>query len=1018
MQARVTLQSRKNGRSESSHPTPALAAAGSKLRIGTRTDPDEHKADTLATKALGERRVFESRMGADFAAVRIHADERADRAARAVHANAFALGRHLVFAREVYCPGEPAARCKLDGLTATFGLMPGLELSGGSARGVAERDPDSAEADHDFSRIPTYGTGDPEPPTGSFRRPISTGIRFTPGAVGGVSDGGEPLAGTARRRIESILGTRVGDVRIHHGRLAERAASAVGAPAFTVGQDIVFGGAARGAAQYARGSAAHRPSPQAEHLLAHEAAHAVQQSGAAASRFWGSSPMSLGRTRPGGAVERQADAAAMGLARPTPGAALAIAAAPPTAPTLTPSRSFKELFGEFEKARFGFDDTKTAALARQLAEASYDHSDLIEHGIEVVSWLQDHGERKLANSLLDKVRDAWMLRFVSAGSKLPTRNTLGLNSSDPSKLIVAGTNAAHAGEHQQAIDLLGVANEILSYYAFELTQERTKKLEQESIDQADVPEAERQGMAFPRMIARTQQYSSLQEIYDEMREIYGVYSAIEKEALAAGDTKGAAAARANSDKLHKRIKEKHTWGDTQTPGGISQEVLDPVEIAEVEHADTPKGPGLKLHGANSAETTITQLPGLPSPKEVGNNVQIQNLGALQSAVMAQTDFQAEIGRQPEIRKAFGNKPIDMNDTADRQKVWLIMYGVFKQSGGGGALGQLMALVGRYLKAYTIHTQYNVRDWGKNYLDSDMPTDLAGRAERDCGVYALTVAWDVYQTVKRGDAKLDVSFELTTMLEHVTLVIRDRSAGEYYVVNNDQVSRAHTGDPLTQVAPQYGAVRGLPYTVGPAATVELGSTKDSSKTFHDKTWEQYKGAVDWGLRTDIPPDVEALRKTDPAEFSKKVGELVQKRYKDFYRDQEIFDRNAKELDKDVDALAAAAGDMTKLAAALGPVTDKAAALAVLFTRLGPTAGIVAGSTKSQKVLPQKSQYLFTIEQGHTVHPIARAARAVLHLKALGGSATPKQDALVQFCQAIPIFKQQTDSYQAAGATGRF
>lgn len=76
---------------------------------------------------------------------------------------------------------------------------------------------------------------------------------------------------------------------------------------------------------------------------------------------------------------------------------------------------------------------------------------------------------------------------------------------------------------------------------------------------------------------------------------------------------------------------------------------------------------------------------------------------------------------------------------------------------------------------------------------------------------------MYQTVKRGDPKLDVTFDLTTMLEHVTLVITDKSAGEYYVVNNDQVSAPHRGDPLTQVAPQYGAVRGLPYAVGPAVT---------------------------------------------------------------------------------------------------------------------------------------------------------------------------------------------------------
>jgi hypothetical protein len=502
-----------------------------------------------------------------------------------------------------------------------------------------------------------------------------------------------------------------------------------------------------------------------------------------------------------------------------------------------------------------------------------------------------------------------------------------------------------------------------------------------------------------------------------MREIYGFYFVLEREALDAGDTKGAADARSRAAALHKEIKEKHTWGGVQTTGGISQEIFNPVEIAEVSYADTPKGPGITLHGANSAETDLTQLPGLPSPKEVGNNVQVQNLGALQGALMEQTDFQAEIGRQPEIRKAFGNEPIDLNDTTKRQRVWQIMYGVFQQS-GAGALGSLMALIGRYLKAFTIHTMYNVRDWGKSYLDSEMPTDLAGRAERDCGVYALTVAWDVYQTVKRGDPKLEVTFDLTTMLEHVTLVITDKSTGEFYVVNNDQVSPPQRGDPLAQVAPQYGAVRGLPYTVGPAVTVSLGSTKDPQKKFHDDAWTRYLASVDWGLKLDIPPDVAALEKSDPAAFSEKLREIQQKRYETFYREQEVFDREAKALDPLVTALGPVAGDAKKLEKALTPLVDQAGTLAVRFIRLGPSAGVVAGSKKSQAILPQQAQYLFTQEQGHSHHPIVRVALGILHLQALGGTLTPKQDALLKFCDNVPTFKQQMDAYRAAGAMGPF
>ncbi len=53
--------------------------------------------------------------------------------------------------------------------------------------------------------------------------------------------------------------------------------------------------------------------------------------------------------------------------------------------------------------------------------------------------------------------------------------------------------------------------------------------------------------------------------------------------------------------------------------------------------------------------------------------------------------------------------------------------------------------------------------------------------------------------------------------------------------------------------------------------------------------------------------------------------------------------------------------------------------------------------------------------------SRASRgpfAILHLRALGGTLRPKQDALVKFCAAVPMFKQQMDAYQAAGAMGQF
>jgi hypothetical protein len=838
-------------------------------------------------------------------------------------------------------------------------------------------------------------------------------IAIHPGAP--VPTGGGPLGGDLRTRMESRLGTRVGDVRLHHGPPAARAAGALGVPAFAVGPHVVLGPAAD------------------EHLLAHELAHTVQQAGAVAA------DASLPRTDPGGPEERQAEAAARGLERPTPGAPLALAAAPdaaagtagssPPGPAAAlpfpPSRRFGEIYPEFEKTRVMGKAADATVLAREAATAPYDMDDLLHHGIEVVDWLFDHGDTALAGRLLENVRSAWMIEFVSIGGQLPPKSTLTWSANDPGVLVHDGREAARAGNHALAFQLLGTANEILSFYALTMTEARIQQVleddeaEAELLKTKDDPVTQAALTVFPlrRSTRRSFQYGDIRAVLDTMREIYGVYSALEREALEAGDAAAAAAARSQSAALHAELKAKYSWGGTQAPG-LTREVLHPVEIAEVSYTDTPKGPGLTLHGANHAETDLTQLPGLPSPKEVGNNVQVQNLGALQDALMAQTELQAELAREPEVRKAFGNQPVDLNDTKARQRAWGIMYGVYAKA-GSAPLAALMALVGRYLKAYTIHTNYNVRDWGKSYLDTEMPTDLAGRAERDCGVYALTVAWDVYKTVKAGDPKLDVSFELTAMLEHVTLVIRDRKAGEHYMVNNDTVSGPHKGDPLEQVAPAYGAITGVPYTVGPAVTMGLGSTKDSPTKFHDDAWTRYKASADWGLHLDVPPDVLALKKTDPAAFGKRILEIQKARYEKFYQDQLAFDRGTKALDKRVDAeLLPVAGDTAKLAPAVETLTDAAGPLAVLFIQLGPSVGVDAGSAASAALLPKQAQYLFTLDQGHTVHPLARLARAVLRVQAQGGTPTAKEQALVKFCETVPQFKAQLDAYRAAGATGPF
>ena len=113
------------------------------------------------------------------------------------------------------------------------------------------------------------------------------------------STSGQPLPDHVRSRFEASLGTSLDTVRVHHGPESAVAARAVGARAYTVGQDIHFG----------EGEYAH-DDPFGLHLLAHEVAHTVQQRGGVARR-----QDKLEVSSPGDAAEVEADRAADRMVR-------------------------------------------------------------------------------------------------------------------------------------------------------------------------------------------------------------------------------------------------------------------------------------------------------------------------------------------------------------------------------------------------------------------------------------------------------------------------------------------------------------------------------------------------------------------------------------------------------------------------------------------------------------------------------------------------------------------------------
>jgi Domain of unknown function (DUF4157) len=90
----------------------------------------------------------------------------------------------------------------------------------------------------------------------------------------GTSGGGRALGTRTRTFMESRFGRDFGDVRVHTGLAAEESARSVGAVAYTIGGDIVFG-----AGHYAP------HTTEGRWLLSHELTHTIQQGGHASSHI-------------------------------------------------------------------------------------------------------------------------------------------------------------------------------------------------------------------------------------------------------------------------------------------------------------------------------------------------------------------------------------------------------------------------------------------------------------------------------------------------------------------------------------------------------------------------------------------------------------------------------------------------------------------------------------------------------------------------------------------------------------
>lgn len=125
-----------------------------------------------------------------------------------------------------------------------------------------------------------------------------------------LSTPGQALDRASRGFLEPRFGVDLGKVRIHSDARAAESAQAVGALAYTVGRDVVFG------------SGRYSPAtPVGRHLIAHELAHVAQQRGAT-----GAAPLEVGASN--SPYEREADSTAQQVTAGEP--LSSVHAVPPT----------------------------------------------------------------------------------------------------------------------------------------------------------------------------------------------------------------------------------------------------------------------------------------------------------------------------------------------------------------------------------------------------------------------------------------------------------------------------------------------------------------------------------------------------------------------------------------------------------------------------------------------------------------------------------------------------------------
>ncbi len=794
-----------------------------------------------------------------------------------------------------------------------------------------------------------------------------------------LSSPGMPLEPALRQDMEQRFGYGFITVRVHAGGRAGESAALLDANAYTVGQNIVFG-----ANRYAPGT------HEGQRLLSHELTHVVQQ-----SRTTG---VGASKSATESEADRAGDSVTAGYTPSSSPIEIRIMRQPSTAmPPMPVIRTFQQVWDEFDEHRRLGRNAEALSLVNEILSKMLGE-DSMEHAGDLALWLLDQGQSGQAIRALNSLESAWWVRWVSTSGP-------GINAvrwppaTGPIELIQRGETEAAAGRHDPARELFATAFVFLQMQYQTTSDEHIRSLQQ---TMARLPP----DVDFP--IFRLMAYHDVGDLMARMRRILAFYPGLERSAIAAGNQAEAATYAEMGRQLRDRIREQFLLT------GQSGLTLEASQVT------SPRmGTGYRLHGVNLEEVDVFPLPGTPRPDELGRHpAYTAPMEQVFETLGGQEEFLTDLLRNPEIRAEFGTRRIDMTSLATRLRVWRVMYRVFQRAPAAGcpdALCSLLRLMQRYLRDFTTHTEYNIPDFGTYYINIEerggFPTDLLGRTMRDCGVYALTVSYELFRTARGATPRINVEFQLYHTLEHVMLAILDHDNNKHYVVNNDQISGPNDGvDPLGLVALSYSQTMGRTLMVTPAARTDLGTTTQTEAKFRARAWQRYQAGAGLGLQT------EPL--TGPND-TRTEAERREATYTGFYRGQERFEQVGVQLHTQLDTLlrdtvAAAANQRAVVVSApLADLTTAGMTMGRIFAMsLDPRRLGVSSAAASSITTPVG---LFTSGRANVAHPLVRLAKVLLFHQGLGGTLTADQQTLVNLVRSglVPGWAADLNNYIAAG-----